>query len=283
MPHVLPTLFVSHGAPTLALEPGATGPALSAIGETLPRPEAILMVSAHWETARPAVSTAQQPETIHDFGGFPQALYRLQYPAPGAPELARRLKEVLDAAGLACDLDPRRGLDHGAWVPLRYLYPQADVPVTQLSIQPQLTTQHHYRMGEALRPLTSEGVLIIGSGSLTHNLYEFRLSAGKQPPQDYAVQFQRWIYETILAGDVAALIDYRRRAPHAVRAHPTEEHFLPLFVALGAAGGAGAARRINDEMTFGALAMDAYVFEPAALQARANVGSDTARAGSVSG
>ena len=264
MMSILPTVFVSHGAPTLAVEPGATGPALSALGKALPRPDAILMVSAHWETTRPTVSTAQRPQTIHDFGGFPQALYRLQYPAPGAAELAHRVKGLLDAAGLAGELDPNRGLDHGAWVPLRYLYPLADVPVTQLSIQSQLGTQHHYRLGEALRPLTSEGVLVIGSGSLTHNLYELRMSGGKQQPAEYAVEFQRWIYEKIVADDVAALLDYRRGAPHAVRAHPTEEHFLPLFVALGAAGGVGAARRINDEMTYGALAMDAYVFEASA-------------------
>jgi 4,5-DOPA dioxygenase extradiol len=257
----LPTLYVSHGAPTLALDPGQTGPALAALGQELPRPEAILMVSAHWETARPGASTPARPETIHDFGGFPDELYRMTYPAPGAPDVARRAKYLLECAGIGADLEPRRGLDHGAWVPLRFLYPAADIPVTQLSIQPRLTPQHHYRVGEALRSLKETGVLIIGSGSLTHNLYELRMTATKPTTAPYAVAFQRWVYEAINANDVAALLDYRRLAPEAVRAHPTDEHFLPLFVALGAAGDSVSARRVNDEITYGALAMDAYLFE----------------------
>jgi 4,5-DOPA dioxygenase extradiol len=257
----LPTLYVSHGAPTLALDPGRTGPALAALGRELPRPEAILMVSAHWETARPTASTAPSPETIHDFGGFPDELYRMTYPARGTPNVAWRAKELLDVAGIGADLDARRGLDHGAWVPLRFIYPAADVPVAQLSIQPALGPQHHYRVGEALRPLREAGVLIIGSGSLTHNLYELRMSAAKPVVEPYAVAFQQWVYHAINANDIAALLDYRRVAPQAVRAHPTDEHFLPLFVALGAAGSAVSARRVNDEITFGALAMDAYLFE----------------------
>ncbi len=256
----LPTLYVSHGAPTLALEPGKTGPALAALGQELPRPEAILMVSAHWETSRPAASTALQPETIYDFGGFPDALYRMTYPALGAPDIARRAKALLDAAGIGSDLDARRGLDHGAWVPLRYLYPAADIPVTQLSIQPNLNPQHHYLVGQALRPLTEAGVLIIGSGSLTHNLRELRMSAGGVTTQPYAAAFQEWVYQAVNTNDVAALLDYRRLAPEAVRAHPTDEHFLPFFVALGAAGDSLSARRVNDEITYGALAMDAYLF-----------------------
>ena len=256
----LPTLYVSHGAPLLALEPGQTGPALAAVGQQLPRPEAILMVSAHWESGRPAASTALKPETIYDFGGFPDELYRMTYPAPGAPDVARRAKALLDAAGIGADLDATRGLDHGAWVPLRYLYPGADVPVTQLSIQPHLNPLHHYRVGQALRALTEERVLIIGSGSLTHNLRELRMNRGKPVAEPYAVEFQEWVYQAVNTNDIAALLDYRRLAPEAVRAHPTDEHFLPFFVALGAAGESPAARRVNDEMTYGALAMDAYLF-----------------------
>jgi 4,5-DOPA dioxygenase extradiol len=254
----LPSLFISHGAPTLALKPGRTGAALTALGRDLPRPAAILVASAHWETARPAASIASHPETIHDFGGFPDELYRMTYPAPGAPDVARQAKDLLDAAGIGADLDAGRGLDHGAWVPLRFLYPAADVPVTQLSIQPRLTPAHHYRVGEALRPLRRAGVLIVGSGSLTHNLRELRMSGGA--PEPYAVEFQDWVHNAVSANDVAALLDYRRRAPQAVRAHPTDEHLLPLFVALGAAGDSDSARRINDEITYGALAMDTYAF-----------------------
>jgi 4,5-DOPA dioxygenase extradiol len=244
----------------LALEPGQTGPALAALGQELPRPEAILMVSAHWETSRPVASTALHPETIHDFGGFPDALYRMTYPAPGAPDVARHAKDLLDAAGIDADLDLRRGLDHGAWVPLRFLYPAADIPVTQLSIQPRLDPRHHYRVGQALRGLAEAGVLIIGSGSLTHNLRELRMNAAKPATERYAVEFQEWVYQAVNTNDIAALLDYRRLAPAAVRAHPTDEHFLPFFVALGAAGGSVSAHRVNDEITYGALAMDAYLF-----------------------
>ncbi|MCW5621195.1 MAG: dioxygenase [Burkholderiales bacterium] len=254
----MPTVFVSHGAPTMALEPGAAGEAMRRLGQELPRPKAILMVSAHWETPSPTLSTAARPETIHDFYGFPEALYRLHYAAPGAPDLAQRAAQLLQQAGISAQLDAQRGLDHGAWVPLRYLHPQADVPVTQLSIQPQLSPLHHYRMGEALRPLTQEGVLIVASGSLTHNLREFR-GRGQQVA-DYVRAFQGWVWQALEAHDLCALIDYRTLAPEAVRAHPTDEHFLPLFVALGAAGAGGRVQRLTDEVTFGVIAMDGYVF-----------------------
>jgi 4,5-DOPA dioxygenase extradiol len=258
MMSTMPTVFVSHGAPTLAIQPGEAGAALRALTPDVPPPSAILMVSAHWETQAPVLSTATQPETIHDFGGFPEQLYRIRYPAPGAPELAQRAKALLDAGGFPTTLDPTRGLDHGAWVPLLFLYPDADVPVTQLSIQPHLSPVHHYRMGEALRQLTHEGVLIVASGSLTHNLREFRGRPGAVEP--YVRAFQQWMKTAIEANDVAALLDYRRLAPDAVRAHPTDEHLLPLFVALGAAHARENVRRITDEVTFGVIAMDTYVF-----------------------
>jgi len=253
----MPTIFVSHGAPLMALHPGAAGEALRRLGDELPRPQSILVVSAHWETQPPSLSTAEQPETIHDFFGFPELLYRMRYPAPGAGALAHRAARLLQDAGIAANLDPRRGLDHGAWVPLRYLFPDADVPVTQLSIQPQLSALHHYRVGEALRPLTSEGVLIVASGSLTHNLSEFRQRSEEVIP--YVRGFQEWVRNALESHDLCALIDYRKLAPDAVRAHPTDEHFLPLFVALGAAG-AGQVYRYTDEVTFGVIAMDGYVF-----------------------
>jgi 4,5-DOPA dioxygenase extradiol len=226
------------------------------------------MVSAHWETARPAVGTADKPKTIHDFGGFPAELYRLQYPAPGAPALASRVEKLLAAGGMTADLDPLRGLDHGAWVPLCYLFPDADVPVTQLSIQPHLDPAHHYRVGEALRPLTQEGVLVIGSGSLTHNLREVRFNAPDGDAMPYVRQFQDWIEHTIGEHDVTALLNYRDRAPSAVRAHPTDEHLLPLFVALGAAGAKSIAKRVTDEVTYSVVAMDTYVFEAAPMSGR---------------
>jgi len=245
----------------MAIEPGQAGAALRQLGRTLARPTAILALSAHWETSATMVSTARTPETLHDFGGFPRALYAIDYPAPGAPELGARVRSLLVRTGFDTTADPARGLDHGAWVPLLHLYPDADIPVTQLSIQPRLSPVHHYRVGEALRPLLKEGVLILASGSLTHNLSEFRgrTAASTEP---YVREFQDWMQRAIAAKDIAALLDYRRLAPHAVRAHPTDEHLLPLFSALGVAGTCATATRVTDEVRYGMLAMDAYVLQP---------------------
>lgn len=257
----LPALFVSHGAPTLAFEPGPTRGFLAQLGAELPRPRAILAVSAHWETGAPAVSAAVRPETIHDFYGFPQELYALRYPAPGAPGLAARVVQALDAAGLTAETDPERGLDHGAWVPLMLMYPQADIPVAQLSVQGGLGPVHHWRLGEALRPLRDEGVLIMASGSVTHNLREFGRHAYDGPPPDWVGGFNDWLQRAVEAGDREALIDYRSRAPHAARNHPTEEHLLPLLVAAGASTPGIAAQRLHAAYTYGVIGMDAYCFK----------------------
>lgn len=176
----LPTVFVSHGAPTFALEPGLAGPQLSALGRALPRPQAVLVVSPHWMTQGARVGLSAQPATIHDFGGFPQPLYEISYPAHGHPELAQRTLDVLRQAGWSAHGDERRGLDHGAWVPLLYLYPEADVPVFQVSLPATLDSAGAWAFGRALAPLAEEGVLIVGSGSLTHNLYEFRAGHGHE-------------------------------------------------------------------------------------------------------
>ncbi|MEW5889019.1 MAG: class III extradiol ring-cleavage dioxygenase [Pseudomonadota bacterium] len=258
----LPTLFVSHGAPTLALAPGKTGEALAALARALPRPRAVLMISAHWDTAAPRLSAAAAPATLHDFYGFPEALYRIRYPAPGAPELARRVQALLQAAGLPAALDTQRGLDHGAWVPLRLMYPEADIPVAQLSLQSGRGAAHHHRLGAALAPVGDEDVLVIGSGSMTHNLGDLAFDAPAAEAVPYVGDFRAWMHDRLAEGDVAALLDYRRRAPGARRAHPTEEHLAPLFAALGAAGERSRARRVHNEVSYGALAMDAYLFEP---------------------
>jgi len=178
----LASLFVSHGAPTFALEPGQAGPRLAALGHTLPRPEAVLVVSPHWMTPHPRVGVATRPQTIHDFGGFDPALYRIDYPAPGHPRLALRAVQILNAAGWTAQADEVRGLDHGAWVPLLHLFPQADVPVFQVSLPSRLDADSAWSFGEALAPLAQEGVLIVGSGSLTHNLHEFRSRHGNDEP-----------------------------------------------------------------------------------------------------
>src|SRR5215210_9385862 len=169
----LPSVFISHGSPMHALEPGAAGEAWKALGRRLPRPRAILISSAHWETQLPMLTGSTKPETIHDFYNFPEPLYRLRYPAPGAPEVAQRAQQLLKDAGIAASIDGLRGLDHGAWAPLLYAYPEANIPVVQISVQPALGPRHHLQVGKALRALTEEGVLIVGSGHMTHNLRDW--------------------------------------------------------------------------------------------------------------
>jgi len=254
----LPSLFISHGAPTFALEPGLAGPALTALGRTLPRPQAVLVVSPHWMTASPRAGLAARPQTIHDFGGFDPALYRIDYPAPGHPALARKSLEALAAAGWPALGDEGRGLDHGAWVPLLHLYPQSDVPVFQVSLPSRLDADAAWAFGEALAPLADEGVLIVGSGSLTHNLADFRSRHGAD--LDYVTAFSGWVRQAICAADGVRLRSALADAPHAARAHPTPEHFWPLLVAAGAAPKGQPWRMVDGGIAHGMLAMDAVVF-----------------------
>jgi 4,5-DOPA dioxygenase extradiol len=260
----LPTLFLSHGSPMHSVEPGAAGRAWAALGRRLPKPRAVLVASAHWETALPMVTGNPKPQTIHDFGGFPEELYRIRYPAPGAPDVAAEIVAALKRAGVTAGIDGCRGLDHGAWVPLRYMYPEADVPVLQLAVQPGRGTAHHFEMGRALSRLADAQVLIVGSGHTTHNLREWM--AGMRRPQTlpYAQAFADWVAARLAAHDVESLVHYRERAPEAARAHPTEEHFLPLFVALGAAEPEARPERVVEGLEGGALSMDSYLFAPAA-------------------
>jgi 4,5-DOPA dioxygenase extradiol len=256
---MLPTLFLSHGAPTLALDHNPAHDFLAQLGDSMPRPDAILMVSAHWETETPAVTAVATNETIHDFSGFPQPLYDLRYPAPGSTALAGRVGDLLGDAGLSCRSDSRRGLDHGAWVPLLLAYPAHDIPVVQLSVQPRLGPGHHLQLGQALALLRHENILIIASGSFTHNLRELDWSGDGAEPE-WVGSFADWFDLALREGRRCDLLTYRTRAPEAVRNHPTEEHLLPLFVALGAAGDAAQATRLHHSSTFGALRMDAYAF-----------------------
>ena len=256
MSGMLPSYFVSHGSPTLALDPGATGAFWDELGRKLPRPDAVLCISAHWMTTVPAVSLAARPETIHDFYGFPPPLYEIRYPAPGAPALAERAAALLAAAGIETARDPERGLDHGAWVPLRSMYANADLPVTQLAIQPRSDAAWHHRLGEALAPLRREGVLVLASGGAVHNLRAVDWRGGTTP--GWAREFDDWLAAALAAGDSETLIDWERSAPHARQAHPTEDHFLPLFVALGAAGQGARGTRIHAGFTLGSLSMAAF-------------------------
>jgi 4,5-DOPA dioxygenase extradiol len=257
----LPTLFISHGSPMLAIDDSPARRFLLELGKTLPRPKAIIVISAHWESiGAPAVSFASRPETIHDFGGFPPALFAIEYPAQGAPETAARAAELLEHAGFSVRRSPDRGLDHGAWVPLRLMYPDADIPVTQISVLRNATPAEHEKLGRALAKLRDEGVLIIGSGSLTHNLYEFRGQPIDAPVPSWVSDFGTWMMNMLQDNERAALLDYRRRAPSAERNHPTEEHLLPLYVAMGAAGDGARAERIHASFEYGILAMDVYAF-----------------------
>lgn len=252
-----PSVFVSHGAPTLPLTEAAARGFLAAYGARLGRPTAILAVSAHWETAAPTLSSAAKPETVHDFYGFPRALYDMRYAAPGAPALAERAAALLADTGLPAGLEPR-GLDHGAWVPLMLMYPEADIPVTQLSVQTHLGAAHQFKVGEALQPLRDEGVLILGSGSATHNLRELRMATVDAPASPWVSSFTDWLADAVEAGRNDKLVEYRSRAPNAARNHPSDEHFLPFFTALGAAGSGAKGERVHASTTYGALAMDAY-------------------------
>ena len=256
----LPTLFLSHGSPMLSLLEAPARDFLEALGPSLPRPRAILVASAHWETAQPSVNAVERNETIHDFYGFPQALFELRYPAPGSPALAARVADLLHEAGLPCRSDARRGLDHGAWSVLRLMYPDADIPVVQVSLQRGPGPAHHLELGRALAPLRHEGVLVIGSGSFTHDLRRFRGQPIDAPDAPDIAPFCEWMDTALREGRTADLLGYRQRAPYALAQHPSEEHLLPLFVALGAAGPTARAERLHASNTYGMLRMDAYAF-----------------------
>lgn len=244
----------------MALAECATTRFWQSLGTTLARPRAILAVSAHWDTARPALSISSQPETIHDFYGFPEPLYQLRYPAPGAPDVAKRVAALIETSGSGPAALGERGLDHGAWAPLRFIYPMHDIPVTQLSVQSRLHPRHHYDLGRALAPLADDGVMIIASGGISHNLREWGSVAAGAPAPVWVSSFVAWVDAALVNGEHEALIDYESQAPHAARNHPTNEHFLPLFVVLGAVGkNARIAHALRNEYDR-AIALDAYVF-----------------------
>ena len=254
---MFPALFLSHGSPMMALTDSPSRDFLLGLGRELGKPAAILVASAHWETRIPALNKVECNTTIHDFYGFPPELFAMRYDAPGAPALADKAAGLLRDAGLETGIDTERGLDHGAWVPLTLMYPGADIPVLQVGIQSQLGPDHHLRLGQALAPLREDNVLVIGSGSFTHNLRLLRRDAidGQQPPD--VVAFADWFDAAIAGGRTRDLLEYRSRAPYAERQHPTDEHLLPLYVAMGAGG---AAHRLHTSAMYSSLRMDAYSF-----------------------
>jgi 4,5-DOPA dioxygenase extradiol len=251
---VLPSLFVSHGAPTLPFEDVPARRFLRELGHEIGRPRAILVASAHWDTAEVETNAVAANQTIHDFYGFPPALYDLHYPAPGDAALAARIAEATGAK-----IDAARGLDHGAWVPLLLMYPEADIPVVQLSVQSRRDAAHHIALGRALAGLRDDNVLVVGSGGFVHNLRQLDRSgaeAGHEPI--WSRGFADWAHDKLIARDEAALAHWRTLAPQAAIAHPTPEHFMPLFVAYGAGG--DTTKRLHSSVTYGSLRMDAYAF-----------------------
>jgi 4,5-DOPA dioxygenase extradiol len=256
----LPTYFISHGAPDIVLRntPAAqflhTLPTLWA--QSNPPITAILVISAHWMTDEPMVSAAPHPETIHDFGGFAKELYAMRYPAQGNASLAAQIAQQLAPVFPLASLDASRGLDHGAWIPLLLAAPEATIPVLQLSIQPHRDARHHYEVGMRLRELRDQGVLILASGNATHNLRAVFGQRYTDTPEQVH-RFNDWLFEAMQARDDAALLQWER-APDAMWNHPTNDHILPLFVALGATQGAASASRIHHSVDYGVLSMDAY-------------------------
>lgn len=259
----IPTLFVSHGSPMLALTKSPARDFLARLGGELPRPRAVVVASPHFPAREPVVVADPHPPMIYDFGGFPDELYRIKYPAPGEPGVAAEVAELIRAAGLPVHVVGERGFDHGTWVPLSLIWPDASVPIVQLSIEPMQNAAFHLALGRALAPLREEGILVVGTGAMTHNFQELFRGGMKPvdaPPAEWARTFTDWIADKAAAGDIDALVDYVAQAPEATRAHPADDHFLPFFVALGAAGEGARGERIHASIEYGALAMDAYRF-----------------------
>jgi 4,5-DOPA dioxygenase extradiol len=260
-----PVLFVSHGAPTAALDRGPYAASLRRFGETLigaARPSAIAVVSAHWQVRGPVgVTGAARPVTIHDFSGFPEPLYRLRYDVAGEPRLAARIAAQLSGAGVPALVNPTRGLDHGAWVPLLLSLPEASIPVVQVAL-PAVPPEALLGFGEALRPLRDEGVLLVASGGLVHNLGAIDFEHPAAPPLAWALEFDRWAWERAAHLERDPLARWQRLAPHAAQAHPYSDHFDPLLVAVGAAWPGERAEPIHDSIAYGSLSLRTFLYRP---------------------
>lgn len=264
-----PALFLAHGSPLLGLDAGEFGKTLRRFGVTIPRPEAIVIVSAHWEAPWPIRATASsRPPLIYDFGGFPRALYELQYPAPGSPSFAAEVVRLLSENALPAVSDPRRGWDHGVWIPLRLLYPEADVPVVEVSLPIPRDPGTVLRMGAALAPLRRRNVLLLGSGGIVHNLGLARLDRPEGPIDDWARKFDEWVRQRVARREKEEIARYRERAPHADLAVPETEHFDPLLFALGAAEESDATEEVASGFQFSNLSLTSLAFVPGQAEAR---------------
>lgn len=259
MANIQPALFVSHGAPTLALEDSPTHHFLRQLGQTLPRPRAIVVLSAHWQSSSVGVNQTTRPRTVHDFGGFPAPLYQLQYPAQTDAELAAHVLNMLQENGIAAAAQTGHGLDHGVWVPLMLMYPQADVPLVTVSLPYQADVAQLLALGRALRPLRDEGVLLVGSGSYTHNLGMMQPD-GSQPAQ-WSMEFSDWLDSTLQQQNITAAKNWKTEAPNATLNHPSDEHLNPLWVMLGAASVDKVPQKLHEDWRFGNLSMACWRFD----------------------
>lgn len=262
MSNPMPAIFLSHGAPNIVLSDLPAKHFLETLAHQLPKPSAIIVMSAHFEHDSVAVVTDPQPAMIYDFGGFEDVLYKMTYPAPGSPDIATQALDLLAAAGLEPTTIAHRGFDHGTWNPLILAFPAADIPVVQISVDPAKGARHHFAVGQALAPLAQQGVLIIGSGHITHNLHGF-FQRGRDADFDAKIDaasaiFVDWIEQRVAANELEDLLDWETKAPFARENHPTPEHFLPFFVALGAGNGDG--RRLHHSVERGFFAYDHYAF-----------------------
>jgi len=264
---MISSLFLSHGAPNMALHDTPVRKFMVDLGNSYPKPDAIIAVSAHFETTGAVVVSDPNPGMIYDFRGFEQELYNVNYPAPGNPELAQEVTDLVQSSGLPVRVLAERGFDHGTWVPFSLVWPQADIPIVQLSIDPDESAEYHYRLGRALAPLAARNILVVGTGNITHNLQA--LFAGDKSPEfidkvrGWVDEFLNWVDSELDSGNSANLLEFKEKAPYWRENHPTDEHFLPIFVAMGAAGKDFAARKIHESVTYDFLAMDAWEFRPA--------------------
>ncbi|WP_223671175.1 dioxygenase family protein [Kangiella shandongensis] len=260
-PLTMPALFLSHGSPMLAVENNSTTQFFQSLGDNLNKPRAIIVLSAHFDLADSVqITSSNSLETIHDFYGFAEELYQLQYPAHGAPILSQQIADTLLRDELNVSLNLKRGLDHGAWIPLMWLYPEADIPVIQMSIDSTRGTHYHYRLGQELKHLRQQGVLLIGSGGITHNLRAFFTASSDSSYGAKAEAFSEWIAQQLSLGQHDNLLNYKQLAPHANFNHPTAEHLYPLFVTLGATEMDEPIKRIHQAMDHQVLSLDAYQF-----------------------
>jgi 4,5-DOPA dioxygenase extradiol len=259
---MMPSFFIAHGAPLLAIEDNEYTQFLNELGKTLQRPKAIILFSAHWESGVQKVSKVDEYSTIYDFGGFPESLYQIQYPAKGSKEISKEIEELFTKNGVQFEVDTNRGLDHGAWVVLRMLYPEADIPVISMSVNQRLTPEEQYKIGKSLSMLREKNIVIIGSGGTVHNLRALKFNSDNGPVDNWAFEFDEWLAQYLKTWDVESLFNYYSLAPTVQYAVPPygKEHFVPLFYAMGAADDQKSATLLHRSYRYGNLSHSVWQF-----------------------